>query len=319
MKFPIKKFLSITLPIALGVFLIIYKYNEFSAAQIAEMKGYFQQADYLYIYLSLFIALFGYISRAYRWKYPLQHLGYNPSFWNKLFAVCIAYMVNLSVPRSGEISRAVVLKKYENIPFDQGFGTIVAERIVDLFIFAGFFFVALIFQINVVSDFLTKHIPVDQLLILAAVGIILAAIFMLVWIYSKLGIILKAKEKLAGLTAGMKSIYTMPHKWAFLAHSIFIWFTYLAMFYVTIFALPETANISFGAVVTAFVVGSIAIGFTNSGFGAYPILIAEILLLYNVPETAGLAFGWIVWISQTILMIALGGISFLLLPLFNRR
>ncbi len=311
--------MSVTLPIALGIFLIVYKYNEFTDAQIAEMKGYFKRADYVYIYLSLFIALFGYLSRAYRWKYPLQHLGYNPRFSNKLFAVCIAYMVNLSVPRSGEISRAVILKKYENVPFDKGFGTIVAERIVDLVIFLCFFLAALIFQINVVKDFLTSHIPFDKLVLLAVVGIIATAAFMLVWMYSKLSIILAAKEKLAGLISGMKSIYAMPNKWAFLAHSLFIWFTYLAMFYITVFALPETANISFGAVVTAFVVGSIAIGFTNSGFGAYPILIAELLLLYQVPETAGLAFGWIVWISQTLLMIALGGLSFLLLPLINRR
>jgi hypothetical protein len=66
------------------------------------------------------------------------------------------------------------------------------------------------------------------------------------------------------------------------------------------------------------VFGSLAIGFTNSGFGAYPLLIAQIFLLYGIPETIGTAFGWLVWISQTLLIILLGLLSFALLPLLNR-
>ncbi len=90
------------------------------------------------------------------------------------------------------------------------------------------------------------------------------------------------------------------------------------MFYIGIYVIPETSNISFGAVITSFVVGSIAIAFTNSGFGSYPFLIAKILVFYNISETAGNAFGWIVWTSQMFLLLFLGGLSFLLLPFFNR-
>ena len=91
------------------------------------------------------------------------------------------------------------------------------------------------------------------------------------------------------------------------------------MFYVTIFALPETSNLRFNAVIIAFAVGGLAITLTNSGFGAYPFLIANILLFYNIPETAGNAFGWIVWTSQTLMIVILGTLSFLLLPLLNKN
>ena len=49
-------------------------------------------------------------------------------------AVSIGYLMNMTVPRSGEISRAVILKKYNGVPFDKAFGTIIAERIVDMVI-----------------------------------------------------------------------------------------------------------------------------------------------------------------------------------------
>ena len=110
----------------------------------------------------------------------------------------------------------------------------------------------------------------------------------------------------------------MKNKGWYALHTLFIWSSYVLMFYVTLFALPQTNSITFGAVVTAFVVGSIAIAFTNSGFGSYPFMIAKILALYGISETAGNAFGWIVWSSQMFLVVLLGLLSFLFLPLVNR-
>jgi glycosyltransferase 2 family protein len=40
--------------------------------------------------------------------------------------------------------------------------------------------------------------------------------------------------------------------------------------------------------------------------------------VYGIAETAGNAFGWIVWTSQMLLVVVLGVLSFLLLPVFNR-
>ena len=303
----------------LGIFLIVYKYNEFTPAQIVEMKGYFKNADYFYINISLLIALLGFLSRAYRWKFSLEHMGYKSRFHNNLMAVCVAYFMNLTIPRSGEISRAVILKKYEDIPFDKAFGTIVAERIVDLVLFLFFVSVAFILQFKVLKDFILAKIPLEKLIIIGIAGFILGVIFLLIWMYSNWKIITTLKQKFSGLIEGMLSIVKMKDKWAFLFHSVFIWFTYFLMFYITIFALDETSTIGVGAVVTAFVFGSLAIGFTNSGFGAYPLLVAEIFFLYGVPQTAGTAFGWLVWISQTVLIVVLGGISFFFLPILNKK
>ena len=282
------------------------------------MQGYFKNANYFYIYLSLIIACFGFASRAYRWKFSIEHMGYTSRFRNNFMAVCIGYFMNLTIPRSGEFTRAVIVKKYEGIPFDKAFGTIVAERIVDLFLFFLFVLTAFILQFHILKSFILRTIPVEKIIILLVIGLVGFIVFVLLWVYSKWSFILFFKDKLAGLMEGMLSIVKMKNKWPFLFHSLFIWFTYLLMFYVAIFALEETSTISLGAVVTAFVIGSLAIGFTNSGFGAFPLLIAQIFLLYAIPETVGTAFGWLVWTSQTALMIFLGGLSFLLLPVLNK-
>ncbi len=304
---------------ALGIALIVYQYNSFTAQQLLEIKGYFKNANYFYIFLSLIIATFGFISRAYRWKFTIEHLGYQSKFQNNLMAVCACYFMNLSVPRSGEISRAIILKKYEDVPFDKAFGTIIAERVVDTLIFFIFVIVAFVLQFDILKDFILETIPFKKLLILLVVGVALFISFILIWIYSNWSIINKLKQKLSGLIEGMTSILKMEKKWAFLFHSFFIWFSYLLMFYVTIFALKETSTISFNAVIIGFVFGTLAIGFTNSGFGAFPVLVAQIFVLYGISNTVGTAFGWLVWTSQTALTILLGGLSFLFLPIFNRK
>jgi hypothetical protein len=319
LKAKLKKIISLLLPIALGVFLILYNYNQFSETQLAEMKLSFANANYTYIMISLGFAFIGLIIRAYRWKYPLEHLGYESSFILNFLAVCSSYLVNMTIPRSGEVSRALVLSKYQKIPFDKCFGTIVAERMVDFVFLLSFIAVALFLQMPILKDFLLNIIPLQSLIIIISVGIFLFIGIVLFLFKSSASIAIKLRSKTKGLVNGLISVFKMKNKVAFLMQTVAIWTMYVLMFYVAIYALPETTDLDFQIVFTAFVVGGLAITFTNGGFGAYPVLIAEILLLYQVPLSAGTTFGWIVWISQTMLIVILGSISFFLIPLFFKK
>lgn len=314
----VSKWLSIILPLLLGCFLIIYAYSQYTPEQIQTITAYFRNADYFYIFISLIISTLGCASRAYRWKFSLEHMGYKTSFHNNFFAVSIGYMMNTTIPRSGEISRAVILKKYDGIPFDKGFGTIVAERIVDTLILLLLVLLAFFLQFDIVKAFILDKIPMEQAMYVVIIGFVLTVAALLLYFYSKIGIVLTIKEKISGLKEGMFSIVKMEKKWPFIFHTAFIWISYILMFYVTIFALDETKDISFGAILTSFIVGSMVIAITSSGFGTYPVLMAKILLFYSISDTAGMAFGWIVWSSQILLVILTGLVSFILLPLFNR-
>ena len=110
MKAKLSKIASLFVPLLLGFGLIYYQYTTLSVEELNKIKSCFQQADYFYIFLSLFIALLGYWARAYRWKYSLQHLGYQTDLKNDLMSVCVSYYMKLTIPRSGEITRAALLK-----------------------------------------------------------------------------------------------------------------------------------------------------------------------------------------------------------------
>ena len=319
MKKKISNLLSILIPLLLGVGLMIYSYNSFTEEQLQEMKGYFITADYNYVLISLLLAVSGYVLRAYRWKYTLTQIGVVPNFKLNFIAVSIGYFVNLSIPRSGEVSRALILKKYQDVPFDKAFGTIIGERIVDFFILLFFIFLSLIVEFDTLKNFLLSYIPIGKLILILAIGFIGFLFSLYLYFYSKSKFILSLKSKIEGLKEGALSIWNMPSKWEFLTYTLLIWLSYVLMFYITTFALEETSSITLGTALIAFVIGSLTVAFTNGGFGFFPVLIAKILFLYHIPLEAGNAFGWIAWTSQLIIIVFLGLFSFLLLPFVKKN
>jgi hypothetical protein len=320
LKNQIRKWLTVLVPLIIGISIVYYQFTTLTSEEIEKIKLSFQKANYFYIFLSLVIAMIGHWSRAYRWKFALNHLGFYPKFYNSFLTVLVSYFVNLTVPRSGEISRAVLIKKYEEIPFDKAFGTIVAERIIDFLIFLLFVIIGFVFQYETLNQFLvTNNVSFQSIILFSIAMFVLGIVFLLIWIYAEWSIILKLKKKFEGLLIGMKTVLEMKNKWYYIFHSFFIWFCYLAMFYIAIFALQETSVISFDIIIMGFIFGSLAIGFSNGGLGAYPFSIALIFSLYGISNDVGTAFGWLVWTSQTVLTIFSGILSFLLLPILNRN
>jgi len=235
-------------------------------------------------------------------------------------AVMVAYLANFGIPRSGEVLRAVTISSYEKIPFEKAFGTIISERIADFIMLLLVVSLALLLQTEYLLDYFEENNINPFLTIAALFGLLAIGVLILKQIKkSKRGILLKVKNFAKGLLEGMRSILKMKQKGAFLFHTLFIWGMYLSMFSILIFTVPETSSLPFGVIMVAFVVGSFAISATNGGIGVYPIAIGASLMLFGINKEAGEAFGWITWGTQTLMVIIIGGLSFLFLPILNRQ
>ena len=62
----------------------------------------------------------------------IKTIGYETKFYNAFAALSIGYFVNFVVPRLGEVTRCLSLKKQHSIPFMQSLGTVIIERIIDI-------------------------------------------------------------------------------------------------------------------------------------------------------------------------------------------
>jgi hypothetical protein len=317
----LKKTIFTILPIALGVSLIWYSLSKLSSNDITAIKTSFQTANYWWVFLSVILGILSHLSRAYRWQYLLEPLGFKPKYLNSVMTVLVGYLVNLAVPRAGEIVRATGISKYEEIPFEKAFGTIVSERIADVIMLLSIIATAFFLQ----TELLTKYLFADKesnsnLLIYALIGLaFIGFLFFKLLQKSNNPILKKLQDFVFGLLQGIISIFRMKKKWAFIFHTFFIWAMYVLMFYVVKFALPETADLPFSAIIVGFVVGGMSMALTNGGLGTYPVFVASAVTLYGVSENPALAFGWIMWTAQTLMVIAFGGLSFLFLPIYNRK
>jgi len=311
----IKKVLKIVLPLALGSFLVWYSLSDIS---LETLGNYFKEANYSFIFLGLFFGILSHLSRAYRWKFMLEPLGFKPKFTNSILAVLVGYLVNLAIPRAGEISRATVMTNYEKIPFEKAFGTIVAERIADLIMMLSIVAITLFVQYDFIYDLLTKNF--NPLKISVGFAILIVGFYIFTFFVKKAtsGFLLKIKTFVSGLIEGVTSIFKMKNKWAFIFHTVFIWAMYVAMFWATIPAI-EGLNVPFGGILIGFIAGGFSIAATNGGIGLYPIAVASALALFDIPAETATAFGWIMWTAQTAMIVIFGGLAFLLLPIYNKN
>ena len=315
-KRPVLKLLKIVLPIILGAFLIWYSLSKLSFQDILDFA---KNANYGYILLGVFFGLLSHLSRAYRWVFMLEPLGYKIKLGNSIMAVFATYLINYTIPRAGEVARASILTNYEGVPFEKGFGTIVAERIADMIVMLGIIAVTLFIQFDFIYNFLVAKFDLTKVIFAGSVLAILGVIFIVILRRSTSKIALKIKGFVSGLIEGALSIFKMKKKWAFIFHTLFIWVMYLLMFYVTTLAFSDLNSIPFGAILIGFILATFSVAATNGGIGSYPEAIVIAFSLFSLPEDPSRAFGWIMWSSSTRLIFICGGISLLYLPFFNRN
>ncbi|XCF07920.1 lysylphosphatidylglycerol synthase transmembrane domain-containing protein [Tamlana crocina] len=300
----------------MGVFLVWYSLSKVS---LSELLVYAKNADYTYIILGMFLGFLSHLSRAYRWRFQLEPMGYNIKFGNSVMAVFATYLINYTIPRAGEVARASIITNYEGVPFEKGFGTIVAERIADMLVMLAIMAITLFLQFDFIYSFLVERFNPVKIAVAMGVGVLLMLFFFKLLKKSKSKLAEKIKNFVNGLIEGALSIFKMKKKWPFIFHTLFIWGMYVLMFYVTSFAMEELHGISFGAILIGFISASFSIAATNGGIGSYPLAIYAAFSLFSIPEQPSIAFGWIMWASQTLMIIIFGGLSLLYLPIFNRK
>ena len=304
----------------MGVFLVWYSYYSTSAEDRSEIIHYIKNADFFWVGVSVVLGILTHLSRAIRWNFLLQPLGYRPKIFNNILIILTAYFTNLGIPRSGEILRATALATYEHVPFQKGFGTIVTERVIDLVMLFLIVAIALFLQTEIIWNFLQqKGFNLILLSMLLFSGILILSLGMYVLKKSKSKFALKLKTFLRGLLEGILSIFEMKNKWGFVFHTLFIWLAYIAMFWVIKYTVLETVDLNLSQLLVAFVAGAFAMSATNGGIGIYPIAVSSALAIFGISKVSGDAFGWIMWISQTLMIVVFGAISFLILPLWNRN
>ena len=323
--------LQYTLFLGLGIFLIWWSVRNLTEEEVSQLKGALRQARYLLILPAMVMLLLSHYSRALRWRMLMEPLGLKPRAVNTYLAVMLGYFFNLLVPRMGEVMKCTLLARYEKTPVDRLIGTMVAERALDVVCLMAVIALTFLLQTDLAGDVIQTELGrvgegfrglggVPGVLI----GLSAAAgggwlFLQLLKRFSHIGWIAKAKGLLRGVWEGLTSIRNIRNKTAFLIHTLFIWTMYLASIYVGFQAMDPVSHLGVEPSLTILSVGSLAMIVTQGGIGAYQIAVQKSLGLYGIGAVDGLAFGWLLWTFQTVLMLVAGLVCLILLPIVNRK
>jgi uncharacterized protein (TIRG00374 family) len=330
----LKNIIRFTVFLGIGIFFIWIFLRNLSADQKQEILNSMANANYWWIALAIPLGILSHYLRALRWKMLIETMGYKPRNSNMFFAVMVGYFANLALPRLGEVSRCTILTKYEKVPFQKSFGTVITERVLDMMMFFFLFFLNLFLQAERLSGYIDENIykPLQSKLNLSydlsgAFTIIMISfivVFGIVFLvfgkkitankYYK-----KIKLMALGFIEGMKSLTKVRNIWLFLFFTFAIWALYLLMAYVVFFSIPASSGLGLDGGLAVLVFGSIGIMVVQGGIGIYPAIVAETLFLYGVASEQGYALGWLIWTSQNVTIVLVGIISLILLPILNNR
>lgn len=319
---------AITIGISL-VFAVFFMWLATRGLNFSKIKEAFIKADYLWICAAFVFGIMAYWLRAIRWNMFLEPMGYKISNANAFWTISFGYLMNLTIPRSGEVARATALYGVEKVPVDKSFGTIILERVVDLFFMMVFLLLTAIFKYEALISFynyLTKqkeNTPQEEgfpwkLLILGC--IVLGGIVFIIFrkkikqasIYNK--VISFGK----GLADGLKSIIKIKNKPKFFLYSAGIWTCYYFAAYLICFALPETSSFGFADGFFLITVGTLGMMVPASGgIGAYHLalklgVMGLFLAWGKNPEDGaevGLSYAFLSHTLQLFIMLSMGLIS----------
>lgn len=326
MKQKILKLLKVLAFFVLGMFIFWLVYKDQDLERIESILK--NDVNYWWVWLSLFLGLISHFSRTMRWVIMIEPLGQRPRVLNTFLAVMVGYLMNLVIPRMGEISRCGVLARYEKMSFTKLVGTVVTERIVDVIMMLLITLIVVVTQFGQLLTFLennpnVKHQLESITLSPVAILTVLCFVVVLYLLRNKIkqsAFYHKIKEVVQKFGEGLKTIRNMKHKGAFIFHTVVIWVMYYLMLYVVFFAFDFTSNLSAMAALTTFVLGSYGmVAPVQGGIGAWHFMVIQALIVYGVDKADGVVFAFLAHSSMTGMLIVMGLISLLILPFINRR
>ncbi len=306
--------------LTIGIVLCFLFFRNF---EFAELKQNISTGNFSWFYLVMFVSVLVYVFRVLRWQMLIKAIGYETKFYNAFAALSISYFVSFIIPRLGEVTRCLSIKKQHDIPFMELLGTVIIERVVDIISLIIILVLTLILQFHEVMDYVKENVfhPIyngiilklfqGNTTVLIAVILVVAVVAFLFFRFRKY-----IREKsprmviqfIEGLKHGIASIAALKQKTLFIIYTFLIWVCYYLMTYFWFFVFKETSVLTWGACLSILSIGTIgrSIPVQGAGMGTYHFFVTGVVMLYGLTEQWGKTLATVIHLGQTFFTFAMG-------------
>jgi len=329
----LKTVLRYLIPFGLAGAILYFLFTD-KNLDIAEMVNDWGKADYSWVILSMVISIASHWARAYRWKLLFEPLGYHVATGRLLILLMCMYVVNLVVPRAGEVYRCGLLKRTDGVPISTSFGTVLVERIFDALSLLIILVVDFIIEYDRLNAFFKASITqswsgkgdlAQVMLLTAGAGLVLLVVLYLLYrVYKprfvKNKLYIRISSILRDFKKGLTSFRYVKNKLGFFLATLAIWVTYYLMSYVMIFSMSATQDLGFMAGLSILAMAGLAmVAPVQGGFGTYHYLVGGVLVFYGIDSQMGLTFATLLHTSQLVTIVVVGSVCLIVAQTLARK
>ncbi|MBA3972546.1 MAG: flippase-like domain-containing protein [Bacteroidetes bacterium] len=322
----ISKILQYILLLSIGVFLC---WKFFQTLDFNSLITKVKTGNFSWFYLVMLVSVLVYMIRTLRWQMLIRATGHETKFHNAFAALSISYFVSFVVPRLGEVTRCLSVKKQHDIPFMKLLGTVIIERVVDIVSLIILLFITLVLQFEQIMGFVKANVfqPLYENVIWKIIGgntalLVVALLILIVavslFLYFRKYIRKRSPQSIVkfvdGLKDGLASIAKLEQKKIFILYTFLIWVGYYLMTYFWFFVFKETSALGWGACLSILAIGTIgrSVPIQGGGMGAYHFLVTSVVVLYGLSEEWGKDLATLIHAGQTFFTFAMGLVGLLI-------
>jgi glycosyltransferase 2 family protein len=295
--------INFILSVALAaVFLYIAFYN----VNFSDVWFHVAKANLFWVIVFAILVLFGHFLRALRWKYILHSVKPDAKLKNLFGSLMVGYGVNSVTPKLGELTRAVLMGRWEGISRSSMFGTVILERVIDIISLA----FAILIAVLISSISLYEQFPWLETTLYTSAAIIISVlilIYLSVRFQEKFyAVIIKLFGKISGslaltvahifnmLTEGFNSLKGRRNYLFTIILTVLIMSVYAFTSYIGFLMLGITeVNFGMGWVIMSISAIGVVIP-TPGATGSYHTLAkSTLVLVYGFTEVIALAYAFL--------------------------
>lgn len=317
----IKQFIQIVISLGIAIWIFWFLYKDIAFDSLLDQIW---SSNWAWILLSLSISMLSYLVRSWRWTLLIDtEEGKQVSLLRAYHAVMIGNLVNMLLPRAGEVARCGVLTRTNGVSIGYLIGTVIVERSVDLLCLVTTIILAFFVERELFLSLASQLVDLKYLwqialsnlpIIIGGMAIFVLLIAYLLRRFRDHGLINKAQHFFREILSGFNRIAKLSNPAGFWISSVLLWFFYFMTMYTISFGIPSTANLSSGEVLLVMVMGSIGmIAPVQGGIGTFHALVAFILIQLGISEVDGKIFAAIIHGTQVILVLVAGLASWLIM------
>ncbi len=316
---------NIALSLLLGGAILYWMYRDFDFGAVKHVM--LEEMNWWWMIISMPFGITAQAFRGWRWRLSLDPLDEHPRYSTCINSIFISYALSLLVPRVGEFSRCIVLKRQDGTSFPKALGTVVTERIIDSLLLLAIAVSVILSQLSVFNKFFDRtdtsltqilaSFSYEGYMVTVVCGV--AVLLLLYVLMKKMALLDKVKATAKGMLEGIGSLRRVKNVPLFIALTLGIWASYFIHYYITFFCFASTSHLGIMCALVTFIVGSIAVIVpTPNGAGPWHFAVKTMLILYGIADTDALYFVLIVHTMQTLLVVLLGIYAWTSLSLAKR-